>query len=321
MLKTILAASAAFLALPSIAGAQAVIDNGTIQLGVRSLGDLNTAGVGMKDLRTGFEATYPGCTCEGWGVAVAGTGITGYANSAIGTSGLNLVSFASTASTATSTVALSAAPLQVTHAYTPSKVADLYRVDVTITNTGTAATSGDVLYRRVMDWDIEPTAFYEYSTIQGTTGAKNILYTSDNGFASSDPFGDRGALVAGAEGDFVDAGPYDHGALFDFSFSPLGAGASQSFSIYFGASKDESSALAALGAVGAEMYSFGQSGLDKDGGMAGYATFIMGFKGVGGTSMAGAVPEPATWAMMILGMGGIGGGLRRRRAVATLATA
>ena len=29
---------------------------------------------------------------------------------------------------------------------------------------------------------------------------------------------------------------------------------------------------------------------------------------------AGAVPEPATWAMMIVGLGGIGATLRRRRA-------
>jgi hypothetical protein len=34
---------------------------------------------------------------------------------------------------------------------------------------------------------------------------------------------------------------------------------------------------------------------------------------VGDASQAGAVPEPATWAMMIIGMGGIGGMIRRRR--------
>ena len=30
-------------------------------------------------------------------------------------------------------------------------------------------------------------------------------------------------------------------------------------------------------------------------------------------AVAGAVPEPATWAMMILGFGGVGATLRRRR--------
>ncbi len=35
------------------------------------------------------------------------------------------------------------------------------------------------------------------------------------------------------------------------------------------------------------------------------------------TSAAGAVPEPATWAMMILGMGAIGFTMRRRRSITT----
>lgn len=36
---------------------------------------------------------------------------------------------------------------------------------------------------------------------------------------------------------------------------------------------------------------------------------------VTGAPMGGAVPEPATWAMMILGFAGVGAGLRRRRAL------
>jgi len=40
---------------------------------------------------------------------------------------------------------------------------------------------------------------------------------------------------------------------------------------------------------------------------------------VGATLTGGGVPEPATWAMMILGMGGIGVTLRRRRSALALA--
>jgi hypothetical protein len=40
---------------------------------------------------------------------------------------------------------------------------------------------------------------------------------------------------------------------------------------------------------------------------------------IGATGLTGGVPEPATWAMMILGMGGIGATLRRRRSAPTFA--
>jgi hypothetical protein len=42
---------------------------------------------------------------------------------------------------------------------------------------------------------------------------------------------------------------------------------------------------------------------------------------VSGRAFISAVPEPTTWAMMIVGFGVIGGGLRRRSAVRTLRTA
>lgn len=314
------AALAAALAFPTAAGAQAVIDNGTIRLGVAQLGQLNTTNstglYGVYDLRTGFDGTRAGCQCEGWGAAIAGTSISGYANNAQGIGGLTSVSFNSTASTATSNVRLTGGPLSVSHVYTPSAVADLYQVDVTITNTGSSTTSGNILYRRVMDWDIEPTAFSEYSTIQGAVGAANVLYTSDNGFASADPLASRGsAIAAGATGNFIDSGIADHGALFDFSFDPLAAGASRKFTVFYGASLSETAALASLATVGAEVYSLGQSADNKLGTTAGRSTFIFGFKGVGGTVVPGAVPEPGTWMMMILGFGAIGYAARRRRTV------
>ena len=45
-----------------------------------------------------------------------------------------------------------------------------------------------------------------------------------------------------------------------------------------------------------------------------------GFSGSGGSG-GGAVPEPATWALMLLGFGGLGAMLRRQRrqAIASLA--
>ena len=313
-------ALAAAVAAPSAASAQAVIDNGTIRLGVSSLGQLNAvdsngALYGVYDLRNNLDGTRAGCACEGWGVADAGTGVQGFANNSSGISNLTLNSFTSTASSAVSVASLSTGALSTTHAFSASAAADLYQVDVTITNTSGTAMAGNLLYRRLMDWDIEPTPYNEYVTIQGSNGAANVLGVNRNGFASN-----NGPLTYSGEytGDFVDAGPQDHGALFDFTFSPLAAGASQKFSIFYGASLNEADALSALGRVGAEVYSFGQSANDKDGGTPGYSTFIFGFKGVGGTSLPGGVPEPATWALMILGFGAVAGAMRRRQAKTTV---
>lgn len=327
------ALSAAGLLGASGASAQAVISNGTVGLGVDRAGQLNiesrnpsaggTTVYGLRDVATNREGTAQGCLCEGWGAAIAGTGTSVFANNASGSS-FTPVTFASTATTATSTVTSVGGALTVTHNFLPSISQYLYQVNVSITNTSGAAFTGATLYRRVMDWDIEPTAFNEYSTIQGSVGATNVAYTSNNGFAGGDPLSSRtaGAPSPLVTGDFVDIGPDDQGALFDFTFGPLAAGATQTLSIFYGAAPTEALALGALGAVGAEVYSFGQASTDRTGGAA--TTFIFGFAGVGGTALpdpTSAVPEPASWAMMVFGFGAVGGALRRGKKSARKALA
>ena len=323
-MKTYLASAIALAAFASAgaASAQAIIDNGTIQLGVDSLGQLNifnnaypsaggTTPVGLRDLRTGYESTSPGCLCEGWGVADSISGVSGYANNAVGTAGLTFVSF-NLGGTGTHpnsigsavTTKSTAGSLSITHSYAPSTSFNLYRDLVTITNNGTV--DANVLYRRTMDWDIEPTAFSEYSTIQGVGG--NVT-ANDNGFCSSDPLSFCGPLSA--SGNFIDNGPSDHGANFDFNFGLLGAGKTLQFITFYGAALTEAEALLALSTVGANVYSFGQNSRDINGGNG--STFIFAFRGVNGTS----VPEASTWAMLIAGFGLVGAAARRRRTVVT----
>lgn len=240
---------------------------------------------------------------------MSGTSLTVYENSSVG-SDFTPVSFASTASTATSVVKSTdmVGALQVTHAYAPSASTPfLYQVDVTITNTTMTDFTGATLYRRTMDWDVEPTPFNEYSTIQGAVGATNVLEADNNGFCSSDPLS---GSCGGTPANFTDLGPLDHGASFTFTFDPLLAGMSRTLTIFYGVAPTERQALAALGAVGAEVYSFGQSSAGP-GGTPGDETFIFGFKGVGGTAVA--VPEPSAWALMILGFGAAGAALRSKR--------
>lgn len=270
----------------------AIIDNGLIQMGINDEGHLNvwggtpssgtgTTAVGLRYMPTNAESTAPGCLCEGWGVADVTSSLAGFANEDEGGAiNMQLVSFVSDVSSATSIVDIpnSASPiLRVQHYYHPSATPNLYQVDVSITNMGGAPV--DLRYRRVMDWDIEPTAFSEFVTIDTGT-ATNIYYTSDNGFASANPLSGPSSL--GFTGSFVDAGPDDHGALFDFNFGTLAPGETKEFVTFYGAAATEPEANAALAAVGAEAYSYGQANV-PDGPTLGVPnTFIFAFKGVGG---------------------------------------
>jgi hypothetical protein len=56
----------------------------------------------------------------------------------------------------------------------------------------------------------------------------------------------------------VDAGPADHGGVFDFRFDALADGAEKQFNIFYGAASTEADAIAAITKVHAEVYSLGQ---------------------------------------------------------------
>ena len=188
-------------------------------------------------------------------------------------------SFDATATTATSVVDIGD-ELRVTHDFHPSpSTPNLYEIDVTIENLGADALD-DIRYRRVTDWDVEPTPFSEYVTIQGGD-ARRLLFDSDHGFATANPLGERPSIQS--TGDFVDSGPFDHGALLDFGFGALGAGAQKSFTIYYGAAATEAGAERALNSVGAEVYSLAQPDTEDGATLGTPNTFVVAFSGVGGS--------------------------------------
>lgn len=264
-----------------------LISNGTVLLGVNPEAQLNAPypgdpiGINYAGLRyvpTGYPSTEPGCLCEGWGVGDEKTSAAGGANQANG-GAFNLVleSYTNDGTTAVSVVR-AANTFRVTHEYKPSPATpNLYEVNVTLENISAAAVTPR--YRRVMDWDIYPTPFAEMVTIKRGT-ATDLYRTDNNGFESWNPFSfySYGLLNV----DFEDAGPADHGALFDFRFADLAPGESRTFKTYYGAAGTEADALAALGAVGAEAYSLGQPSSAGGPNVGVPNTFIFGFGGIGG---------------------------------------
>lgn len=345
-----IALAALLTAVVGAAQAQAIISNGTVQMGVRALGDLNVGGgtpsagsgttvVGLRSVATNSDSTSPGCTCEGWGVGLRGTSVSGYANSAVGTANLSLVSFTSTASTARSTVnVLDGARntvLTVTHDYKPNAFTPLlYQVDVSITNkTGAALVAGDLIYRRVMDWDI-PTPGSELVSIQGVPAALGLangsnLYRSDNnGFNSGNPFAFTPFGLTNV--NFNDA-TGDIGALFDFEFEGLADGATRVFSTFYGVAPTRAAADAARSLVDGDasdvdiaLYSYGYpraGGFPGSDGLGAPNTFIFGFGTVGGTLVPPpppptGVPAPASLFLVGIGLMGLAAVSRRRRQAA-----
>lgn len=342
----ITATVAALACLATTAGAQAVITNGTIRMGIGQYGDLNvgsvpqikgTNRVGLRLITAAgdYESTADGCTCEGWGLGVRSGGVVvawGGSNSSVGgVTNLDPISFTSAASTATSTVRLTAgANLTITHLYRPSAVANMYEVQITITNTGAAAI-GDVVYRRVMDWDISPTQFSENVRISGW-GAANLIGSGSNGFLEAKPLSLFGHVAAGCtvggacNANFETNFGADRGSFFDFSFGALGAGESKAFKTFYGAAPTYSALLTALGAVGVEVYTAGWcAGGDRGteptscNGKDGPAVFGYGFAGVGGAPPSelpppvSTVPEPSTYVLMGAGLLSLALISRRRR--------
>ena len=272
-----------------------IITNGLVQLGVNDEGHLNVPGgapssgtgttfVGLRFVPTGAEGTAPGCLCEGWGAADAISGVTGYANEEVdGIVNLALVEYQSDISNAISKTRIGST-FEVIHNYHPSGSPNLYEATVTIKNIG--STDVDARYRRVMDWDIEPTAFEEYVsivTVQGAVAAGNVLFSSDDGFASANPL--AGPTSIAFVGDAIDNGPSDHGALFDFGFGTLAPGDSVQFKIFYGAAASESEALDALAVVRAEVYSLGQPSTPDGPNLGMPNTFVFAFANVGGTAL------------------------------------
>ena len=298
------------------------LPGGQVSIGVAADGQLGAGSLpaGSNDPGTRYgiylasqnaDGIAPGCFCEGWGASA--NGLSGYAANDNGNANTTHVSFTSTATTATTVTKLTLVPaLQITQAFAPAAGAPtaLFQDTVTLTNTG-STTLTDVRYARALDWDIPPTEFNEFVTIQGLP-ASSLLYSNDDGFCTPDPVADVTTsacadIVAGTDNvNFVKKGPADQGSFFVFKFGSLAAGASTSFIIYFGAARNESSAMAALTGVSAGLYTLGYSTLSGAANVNS-GVWMFAFNGVGGTAPTGGggtvvVPTLSQWGLILLAL-------------------
>jgi hypothetical protein len=273
----------------------AVISNGLFQLGINPEGNMDvenagspssgsgTTTVGLRYVPTNAEVLAPGCLCEGWGVADSVSGVSGWADKDYGgaSASLSVLDFSTGEispgiGTASSRVQIGSTFI-VQHDFLPApETPDLYQIRVTIQNISSAPATA--LYRRVMDWDVEPTYFDEFVTIGTIEGGSPYLVDStDDGFAHPDPL--QPATDLGHRGTFTDAGPDDIGALFDFNFGSLQPGEAKQFLLYYGATANEGLAINALSAVGAEVWSIAEPNTPLGPTLGEPNTFIFGFSG------------------------------------------
>ena len=255
----------------------------SVALGVNDAGHLNFSDpLGFSPVNAGAtglsyrfpdgtwrDATSPGCLCEGWGVAVTdpfGSRVAGWVNQSSGSGGLKGGTFGSTTTTASSFIQLADYPVDIGHFYGVSLVPNVFQGNVTITNSGTETVT-DVVYRRVMDWDVPATEFNEYVSHFGvesnleSAGGK-VRFASNNGFASSDPRWYPGEIFLSDSSinvDFFQKGSADQGSVFDFAFGDLAPGESRTFNIFYGAAANLADAQAAIEKLKPDVWSFGQS--------------------------------------------------------------
>ena len=271
----------------------AILDNGTVQLGVSPLGNLIVPGgtpsagsgterVGVRLIATNEEGLAATQELEGWGIAWSGqtSGTSGFASvtaADASTPGLTLESFTTAGSPVTSEAnssVVAGGMIRVEHEFKPNSYSpNTYWVHVQLTNLG--AEPMTLTYRRVLGWDVEPTPASEFVTAGSwCSWCGNDVLTTDNPLVGANPV--VPATGAPAIAPFTDVGPGNKGITFEHRGLVIEPGGNVWFTLFIGAAPDEATGIAALRAFLPQEYALAESNAgnapDRD-----HTVFLFGF--------------------------------------------
>jgi hypothetical protein len=280
---------------------------GGYQAGIGPNGELydSTTDIGLRN-PAGQDYILPGIPRDSWGItSSAGSAYADYQSS--GTAGIlrTVITFATNSATAVSQLTSGLILTQVYNFFAPN----ILSIQETVTNATIAQVDG-IIFRRNVDFDIPPSTFDE--NVFGVLGSNaSVVGNSYNGFESANPalaFTSPCGASCNRTGDL--------GAGIDFGVGSLGAGQSATFAFYYGINQPGQNLTQLFTqAEGLGLtYLIGAQSLENGTFPAlGAGSAFLGVSSAG--TIAGAVPEPSTWAMMLFGFGLIGYSLRRRKAV------
>jgi hypothetical protein len=300
-----LTGAVAALALAGPALANGTISSGQYVAGIGPNGELydSDSGIGFVN-PANDDYIRPGTPRDSWGIS-ASTG-SAYADyQEFGTS--NIVGTAAVfGSNTASLLTTTGTGLSVKHEYN-FFAPNILSIQQTVTNTNAFAVT-NVLFRRNVDLDIAPTEFSE--NIVGPLGANaSVVANSYFGFESPDPsvaYSSPCGISCNVTGDF--------GMGIDLLLGALGAGESKTFAYYYGLNQPGQTLDALFTqaqGLGLNYLIGGQSSENGSYPDLGAGSGFLGVSAIG-TIAGPGVPEPSTWAMMIVGIGFAGAAMRGR---------
>ena len=290
-------ASVATMFAASQAQAGGTITNGNYTVGISDNGELfdSNAYVGFRRGADGYDPLSPGTPRDSWGVSTS-LGSAWADDYSYGSNGIVSNALVLAGNSATNLVTTN---VGVTLSENFSFAADnVLRIVHTITNT--SGGDLDVTFQREWDTDIDPT----FSNESFNVGADGRV-TDSSWYGFDGPVGGYGSNSCNAGCDNYG----DNGGGIQLGLGTLGAGQSISFIYLYGISQQGQNVnqlVSQAQGLGATYLIAGQGG--ENGtlpGLGANSAFI--------AVARDAVPEPASWAMMVAGFGLAGAAMRRRR--------